>query len=321
MTVRSDVAAHCREGRHGHEAKGHQLRRRSVSEVAFSAVTADRKRLRGRVLAFAGLWFLLSGLLTALSFVVIALVAWVLLLLGLLAVGAPRLLSRFGVRARLRDAVDSIKRVARRQTARRGDLALGRHARRVAVVAAGAAAGTRARAPDLVARAGQHYAAAVYRSTAVVSQILQRLSSSLASVKPRLVDRRRRALSLNERGTHLRRAGHPEQAAEQHRAALAIVRELGDQHAEALTLNSLGLALAQGGAEAAALQRFEEALAVLRRLGDDEHEGQVIANLSLVHRREGRSEEAASLLHAALDKLPPESPAYRRVEQQLRRAS
>jgi hypothetical protein len=47
----------------------------------------------------------------------------------------------------------------------------------------------------------------------------------------------------------------------------------------------------------------------------------VIANLAVVRRRQGRDEDAESLLHAALDKLPPESSAYRQVEEQLRRAS
>jgi len=37
--------------------------------------------------------------------------------------------------------------------------------------------------------------------------------------------------------------------------------------------------------------------------------------------RAGGDEDAESLLHAALDKLPPESSAYRQVEEQLRRAS
>jgi hypothetical protein len=41
----------------------------------------------------------------------------------------------------------------------------------------------------------------------------------------------------------------------------------------------------------------------------------------MVHRRQGHSEEAMSLLHEALDKLPPESSAYRQIEAELRRAS
>jgi cytochrome c-type biogenesis protein CcmH/NrfG len=47
----------------------------------------------------------------------------------------------------------------------------------------------------------------------------------------------------------------------------------------------------------------------------------VIANLGFIRHRQGRDEDAASLLSEALEKLPPESPAYRHVEKQLRRAS
>ena len=104
-------------------------------------------------------------------------------------------------------------------------------------------------------------------------------------------------------------------------AALEIVHELGDRRAEALTRNNLALALVHTGGVAVAVQQFEEALVLLRELGDEEHEGQVIANLASVRRRQGRDEDADSLLNAALDKLPPESSAYRQVEEQLRRAS
>jgi tetratricopeptide (TPR) repeat protein len=140
--------------------------------------------------------------------------------------------------------------------------------------------------------------------------------------KPAEVDPGGRARQLNTLGAQLRRERDYEQAADQHRAALAIVRELGDGRAEALTLNNLALALVhtEGGVPAA-IEDFEQSLDLLRELGDEELEGQVIANLASVRRRQGRDEDAASLLNAALDKLPPESPAYRQVEEQLRRAS
>ena len=130
----------------------------------------------------------------------------------------------------------------------------------------------------------------------------------------------RRAAGLNERGRRLRREGDPSQAAAQHRAALAIVKELGDRQSEALTRNQLGLALARCGAGDAAVEQLRHALIILRALGDEEHEARVIANLGFVQRRRGHSEEAVVLLHEALDKLPPESPAYRRVEAVLTQA-
>lgn len=133
-------------------------------------------------------------------------------------------------------------------------------------------------------------------------------------------DPHRRATALNERGRRLRREGDHSQAAAQHRAALVIMKDLGDQRGEALTRNHLGLALARSGEGDAAVAQLEHALRILRALGDEEHEARVIANLGFVQRRRGHGEEAAVLLHEALDKLPPESPAYRRVEAVLTRA-
>jgi tetratricopeptide (TPR) repeat protein len=139
--------------------------------------------------------------------------------------------------------------------------------------------------------------------------------------KPARPDPQNEARRLNELGAQLRRDREYERAAEQHRAALAIVRELDDPRTEALTLNNLALALVHTGSVSVAVENFEQALVLLRELGDERHEGQVIANLGFVRRRQGRDEDARSLLTAALDKLPPESSAYRQVEEQLRRAS
>jgi hypothetical protein len=132
--------------------------------------------------------------------------------------------------------------------------------------------------------------------------------------------RRRRALSLNAEGAHHRRHGRYDAAVEKHREALARLRELGDRPGEALTLNNLALALAHVDDEAA-LAHFAQALAILRELADEQHEGQVVANLALVHRRRGREEQATDCLRTALQKLDPQSREYRRVEEQLRRAS
>jgi tetratricopeptide (TPR) repeat protein len=280
--------------------------------------------MRRRVLACTGVWLLVAGLLTALSLVVVVLIASVLMLLFIgLAVGLS-LLRRYPIRRALRAAVASIERAGRSLGARRHEFGFGRQMRRVGTrarnVGTAAPGGTRV----LLIRGGQVYALAVYRSLAVMATALRaggRLVPSLSRLGERPLGRQRQALRLNERGAQLRRRGNPEQAVEQHRVALAIVRDLGDQQAEALTLNNLGLALAQEGADASAVRHLEQAVTVLRELGDEEHEGQVIANLGFVHSRQGHSEEAVTLLHEALDKLPPESSAYRQVEEQLNRAS
>jgi Flp pilus assembly protein TadD len=314
----------------GTEEERTQARRRAAApkeahgETASSAVTADRERVRRRVLAFTGVWFLVAGLLTALSLVVVVLIASALMLLvSGLAVGLS-VLRRHPISPPLRASVASIERARRRLARRRHELGFGRHLRRLGARARNVGIAAPGRTRVLLIRGGQVYAVAVYRLLAATATALRaggRLVPSLSGLTERPVGRERQALRLNERGAQLRRRGNPEQAVEQHRVALAIVRDLGDQHAEALTLNNLGLALAQEGADASAVRHLEQAVTVLRELGDQEHEGQVIANLGFVHGRQGRSEEALTLLHEALDKLPPESSAYRQVEEELRRAS
>jgi tetratricopeptide (TPR) repeat protein len=267
------------------------------------------------MLAFAGLWFLLSGLLLALSFVVVVLVAFAVLLLAVLAVAGVWLLRRFAVGERLSSALvwagNAVEGLWRRARALRGQ----RRVRRLGSRALETAARAPGRANMLLASGLRHYAIAVYRLRILTSQLLGE-TGRLGPAGPR-----HRALRLNELGARLRRQGEHEQAAEQHRVALAIVRDLGDEQAEALTLNNLALALAQGGAEAEAVQYLEQALVVLRELGDEQHEARVIANLGIVHRRQGHIEEAVNLLHEALNRLPPASPAYRQIEEELQRAS
>jgi tetratricopeptide (TPR) repeat protein len=251
----------------------------------------DSAQLRRRVLVFTGMWFLLAGMLAALGLIAVLLVSLALVLIGVALLGGAWLLRRHPVRRWLQSALSSIERAARDQKARLGELGLQQRMRRFAT-----------------------------RFAPVVGQLRARASQTFRR-EPVAIDRQSQALRLNELGAQLRREGKFEEAAEQHRAALAILRELGDRQAEALTLNNLALALVHSGGVVVAVQHFEQALDVLRELGDEEHEGRVIANLAVVRRRQGRDEDAESLLHAALDKLPPESSAYRQVEEQLRRAS
>ena len=264
-------------------------------------MTTNREQRRRRMLALAGMWLLLAGLLTALSLVVVVLAASTLLLLAGLSVIVARRVRRVDVRPVLEAsartttaAFGTAKARAPRPRVREHARALGSSTRRVV-----------ADAPRLTAHAARGSVDSMYR---------------LGVLRVHSVDPGRRALELNELGAQLRREGDPKQAAQQHRAALALIRELGDQRAEALTLNNLGLALAHSGAEEAAVEHLEQAVDVLRELGDEEHEARVIANLGAVHRRQGHRDEALTLLSEALDKLPPESPAYRQVEEELVRA-
>jgi tetratricopeptide (TPR) repeat protein len=303
-------------------------------------MTEDRRRLRRRLLAFAGVWLLVSGLLTALSLVLVALAVSAVLLLLVLGVAAARAVRRVRIRPGLSTAsmqteraLSAAERGLRGLELGRRSQALGRRIRevdlrsrrqRVGDLARETASAAPQRAEALLTRGLRGYALAVYRLQSQTARVLRTNGSaatSLSRLQPPTVARKREALELNELGARLRREGAPEEAAERHRVALEIVRDLGDVQAEALTLNNLALALAQGGAEEEAVEHLEQALAVLREIGDQEHEGLVIANLGSVHRRQGHSEEALHLLHEALDKLPPESSAYRQVAEELRRAS
>jgi tetratricopeptide (TPR) repeat protein len=294
-------------------------------------VTADRGQLYRRLLALAGLWLFVAGLLSATGLVVLAVVATAALVLVTLVAGSVLLLRRLPLGRGFQNAFDRAARADRALASGVRRLELGRHAldlgaqtkraaRGLATQTRTAATTAPGRTRTLVDRSGQRYAGAVNRLASATSKAIE-TGDRLVGPLPARLGGYRRAVQLNERGAQLRRQGDPEEAAKQHRVALAINRDLGDSRAEALTLNSLGLALAQGGADAAAVRQFEQALEVLRELGDVEHEARVIANLGVVHRQQGRREEAVSLLHEALEKLPPESPAYRQVAEQLQRAS
>jgi len=280
--------------------------------------SVDREQLRRRALAFAGIWFLTAGLLAAAGFFAPLLISLALLLLGGLAAGGLWLFRRHELGQGARSALTSIERASKKSEARLDELQLGRHlgqgARSALASVERASKKSEARLEEL--ELGRH----VKQAASVASD----RARALLEVRPRApesVDRRGEALRLNERGAQLRREGEYEQAAAQHRAALTIARELEDRSMEALTLNNLGLAVVHTGGVSTGVEHFEQALVLLRELGDEEHEGQVIANLGFIRHRQGRDEDAANLLTEALDKLPPESPAYRHVEKQLRRAS
>lgn len=268
--------------------------------------SADGERLRNRVLASIGIWFLLAGMLAVLGFAAILLLSLLLAVaIGVLA-GGLWLLRRSQVGQRVPAAFHSLERASRPPTARLVEIGLPQRLRGFGRVAS-------QRTSRLLTQGRHSFDGAVDHVKARSSELRQR--------EPSPSSLEREALRLNELGAQLRREHDHAQAVEQHRAALAIVRELGDRQAEALTLNNLALALVHTGSVSVAVQHFEQARVVLRELGDKEHEGQVIANVGFVRLRQGRDEDAETLLHEALDKLPPESSAYHKVEAQLRRAS
>jgi tetratricopeptide (TPR) repeat protein len=280
----------------------------SHAQIASPKVTEDQELLGRRLLALTGLWLLLSGLLLAMSLVVVALVALALYVLVASTAGSVWLLRRLRIEERLPALLVAATRPVGSLAGQLRGLGVRRRTRRLGNRARERAAGAPGRMRAVLTRTIQGYAIAAFRLRMLTARLVQ------AGV-------RRRALRLNALGSELRRRGDHERAAEQHRLALAIVRDLGDEQAEAMTLNNLALALANSGAEGEAVQHLEQARGVLSDLGDEKHEAQVIANLGIVYRRWGHDEEAVNYLHQALDKLPPESSAYRQVEEELSRAS
>jgi tetratricopeptide (TPR) repeat protein len=303
-------------------AKGGSSKEGRIGQVASSAVTDDR--LRRRVIALAAMWLLFAGLLAALSLVLVVVAALALMVVVAAGAGAVWALRRLRLRAALGAAARST--TAAGAATARAAAASSRSAVATSRVAKSHLPKPRIRehASEWGSRARTTAAAAPGRTEALAARAFEGSISGmyrLGVLKLHSVDPGQRAQELNQIGAQLRRDGEPEQAAERHRAALEIVRDLGDQQAEAMTLNNLGLALAHSGAGDAAVEHLEQAVGVLRELGDEEHEGRVIANLGIVYRRQGNSEEATHLFQEALEKLEPASPAYRQVEEELSRAS
>jgi tetratricopeptide (TPR) repeat protein len=291
----------------------------------------DREQLRRRVLAFAGIWFLFAGMLAALGFPILLLASLAALLIGGVVVAGLWLVRRYELGRAIQLARPSIERASGklRPSIERASGKVGPSIERASGNLRPSIERASGKVGPSIERASRKLRSSIDELDA--PQRLGRLANGAAQQarqalevrprKPAAPDPSRRARRLNELGAQLRREGEYERAAEQHRAALAIVRELDDPRTEALTLNNLALALVHTGSVSVAVEHFEQALGLLRELGDERHEGQVIANLGFVRRRQGRDEDARNLLTAALDKLPPESSAYRQVEEQLRRAS
>lgn len=293
---------------------------------------ATRRRRLG---AGTGLSLFIGGFLAAvgLSEVVVAFFALMCLVVvgGVAVLAAPRAVSALrtlDVRRRS-DSLVSGARVSARTLTRGARVAARTLTGGTRLVAGGVTAGTLL-AARAVTRGARVAAGRLRGSTnAARAGLRSRLHAltvpaggeTLVPRAPTAAEAREEAQRLNASGVQLRRSGRHIDAAGQHRAALTILRGLDDRAAIALTLNNLALALGHAGDDAAAIDLFDEAATILRELGHGQHEGQVIANLGFVHRRYGRSDEAADVLQLALTKLTPSSNAYRTIEAELARAS
>jgi tetratricopeptide (TPR) repeat protein len=261
---------------------------------ALAEPTARGARLRQRVMAASALCLLLLGLLVAAGRGRLVLLAFLVVLAVAVLATAVVLVCR------LRPSVPELRKRAASET--------GSLSRAVGVT---------------MALAGRRAHSGLDRARAVARRLLHRVAAATRPLRrfpPSPAERQQKALRLNARGTGFRRSGNYHSAVASHRAALAILRDVGDRRGEALTLNSLALALAEAGLDGVAVANFATARAILGEIDDREREGQVVANLGFVHVRRGRRREAAEYLREALEKLDPGSQEYRRVEAELRRA-
>ena len=99
----------------------------AYAEIASSAVTEDQQRFALRLVAFGGLWLLVSGLLLVLSFVAVAMAAIGLLLSVLIALGTVALLRRIELGERVWTLTASGSRIVGKLVPRLRELEVRRH--------------------------------------------------------------------------------------------------------------------------------------------------------------------------------------------------
>jgi tetratricopeptide (TPR) repeat protein len=292
-----------------------------------AAVLLDRtipdRRHRARLAAGTGVALLLAGLLVAIGawIVVAAIVA-----LTLAVVTAKRLsraLREHHSRARARRKADGSRRRLRRELerTRAGARAIGARAKPLAATGVQRLRLTTEKALAEGEKRSAATAATIRAASQRAREAAERHAVTTAARPPATESLRKEALRLNTAGSGHRRNGDPLRAKEHHLAALELIRRSGDRVAEALTLNNLALAMGTAGDEDGAIACFEQAQVVARDLDSPQYEGLIAANLAIAYRRRGLDEQAIRFLHVALDKLPADSGAYHRVEEQLRRAS
>jgi tetratricopeptide (TPR) repeat protein len=131
-----------------------------------------------------------------------------------------------------------------------------------------------------------------------------------ADAARRLGDRRAQALLHESLGIAHTAAGRLEQAADEHRTALALRRELADQSGTAVSTHNLGLVQLQRRELDQALASFEQTLAFSRQPGNEAWRAPALCCLAYVHAEAGNLEPAAQLVEQSLTELalgrPPE---------------
>jgi tetratricopeptide (TPR) repeat protein len=289
-------------------------------------MTEDRHRHGSRLLAFVGLWLLLSGLLLALSFVDLVLFANAVFLIVGIAVGTIWTLRRIEFERKLAAGVLVAGRGLRRLDARLAGLAIGARTRRLG--ASGGAATLRGGRS-----AGRHatrLGAGTWRGVAAGGAVAGRTSRSgwgrlRALGVRRQVTRlgagaRERATGLPARADHLLERGLRGYALAAYRLQFKTAQALNagarlttslprpggrapDESFQARRLNALGTQLRRQGDHEQAAVQYRVALEIVRDLGDEQAEAMTLNNLALALAQGGAEEEAVSHLEQARDVL------------------
>jgi tetratricopeptide (TPR) repeat protein len=116
-------------------------------------------------------------------------------------------------------------------------------------------------------------------------------------------DRAAEAAALTNLGIAAWRQGRHQQAASQHRRALALFRAAGDRPGEARALGNLGLVEERRGRHQRAARHHRQALALYRAVGDLPGEANALSNLGMVEYVLGRYRQAAGHFQQALDQF------------------
>ena len=109
------------------------------------------------------------------------------------------------------------------------------------------------------------------------------------------------AEALNNLGVAELRQGRDQQAAEQHRQALALSRQVDNQTGAAAALNNLGIVHYHQGLYSEAADQYRQALTVFRAIGDQHSAASVLGNLAAISQRQGHDQQAAGYLEQALE--------------------
>lgn len=126
-----------------------------------------------------------------------------------------------------------------------------------------------------------------------------------------------RRIVLYNLGNSYRLSSRWEEAAEQYVQSLEISRSLCDQYSESFILTNLGLVHQAQRRWLRAMECYKRSLEISHSLGNQHDEGIALANIGTVHQLRLQYAKALEYWQAAKEKIHPDSPAAKQLEQKL----